>query len=144
MREPRFSRLLQMLGEGTVGPADSLADQGYLLFRRKKKRLSQQIVKGSHTYTHTHAHANTHAHAQTQTSDCFIFLYARMLSHRLTRTSAHHQRLNRLLAGTPLRKQRPNYHHILHQGHLMTAHSHSSIHFTCKNHILPSYKAIRL
>ena len=47
---------------------------------KKKTRLSQQIVKGSHTHPHTHAHANTHA--QTWTSNRFIFLYACILSHK--------------------------------------------------------------
>ena len=130
-----------------------------------------QMHQRLHTPTapeHTHIHAQTHTsthkhtHAPTWTSDFFLcstctyshtdapltqhtqYLYKHPHTHTTHRHTHTAMRLNRVIAGTPLRKQQPNYHHILHQGHLMTVHSHSSLHFTCTNQILPSYKVIRL
>lgn len=78
-------------------------------------------------HIHTHSSEDTYAHPTLAEL------------HTYTRST---KSLNSLITGTPLRKQQSNYHHILYQGHLMMAGSYSSIHFTCTDHILPSYKAI--
>lgn len=125
-----FLSVFRCWDEGTVGPADSLPDQGYLLLEREKQPESANTEE----HTHIHSHKDT-------CIELFHHWYTHTLSHRFppdTHTHTLPKRLNRLIAGTPLRKQ-PNYHHILHQGQ----HTHIH-HFTCANHILPSYKAIRL
>lgn len=61
-------RVFRCWDEGTLGPADSLADQGYLLLERENQPESAN-TKGQ-THTHTHGHAKTDAH--TSTANCFI------------------------------------------------------------------------
>lgn len=48
--------------EGTVGPADSLLGQGYLLLERENQPESANTKGQSHIRTFTHTHAKTHAH----------------------------------------------------------------------------------
>lgn len=120
MRESRdFFPVFRWRDEGTVGPADSLPDQGYLLLERENHPESADTEGRAHT------------HKDTCKGIQQFYLWC---THMRTHRSPQHmrtlpKRLNRLIAGTPLRKQQPNYHHILHQGQ----HTHIH-HFTCANH----------
>lgn len=110
-----------------------------IYFQKGKTSLSQQTPKGSHTYAHSHTLKRRHMHIQMNMS---MPMYAHPTLAELHTYTRSTKSLNSLITGTPLRKQQSNYHHILYQGHLMMAGSYSSIHFTCTDHILPSYKAI--
>lgn len=48
--------------KGTVGPADSLLGQGYLLLERENQPESANTKGQSHIRTFTHTRAKTHAH----------------------------------------------------------------------------------
>lgn len=119
-REQRFFPRLQMAGRGHSGASWQLAGPRLFTFR-----------KGKSPWVSRYWGACTHTHKDTCKGIQQFYLWC---THMRTHRSPRHmrtlpKRLNRLIAGTPLRKQQPNYHHILHQGQ----HTHIH-HFTCANH----------
>lgn len=106
-----------------MGPADSLSDQGYLLLERENQPESANTKGQLHTCTHAHTHR--HGHLTVSTLVCSHTLT--QMCHCLHKHTHLAKRLNRLIAGTPLRKQQPNYQRILYQGHLLTAHTHTHL-----------------